>query len=405
VKRNYDNLDKFLLSQRKKYKVFSYFFTPKKAVVDFLPFSEIDKIYIAEHHTIESNSKTKSYLPRELNTQQIERETKLFPIELFAFTNVYLTPDSSFVITKNSEKIFYEKFHEDEKEIYKYNNSKIIFNTNRLAKIRNYKKQNFYKDETVIFLGGIFTSNYYHFLLEVISKTEFLCNIPNHKNLKIVLDESIKNNSNLKTIAEIFLKEYDILYLDNASYYEFKKIWYITAPCTTVPNIEDGEKYEADYIKIRESTVKYLRETILKNYDPNKVNITKEDKVYIARKSKFRKLNEEDLLPIVEKYGFSPIYFEDLNIHEQIYIFQHAKYIIGASGAAFTNIIFSHKDIKGLILLGSVWGDFSAFSTLAHFVGFDLFQYRFKNQVPHFHADYKINPISFEEQLKLLLLQ
>ena len=108
---------------------------------------------------------------------------------------------------------------------------------------------------------------------------------------------------------------------------------------------------------------------------------------------------------VAKKFGFAPVYFEDLNIHEQIFLLQNANYVIGSSGAAFTNIIFAKEGSKGLIWLGSVWGEFSSFSTLAKIVGFNLYHYRFQSKTSDFHEDYEIDIKVFETQLKKLLEQ
>lgn len=75
-------------------------------------------------------------------------------------------------------------------------------------------------------------------------------------------------------------------------------------------------------------------------YDPGFTLNT--DKIYISRKhAKHRKvINEEDLLPILEKNGFRVSYFETLGFKEQINICARAKYVVGVHGAGLTNLMF-----------------------------------------------------------------
>src|SRR5690606_38781135 len=139
-------------------------------------------------------------------------------------------------------------------------------------------------------------------------------------------------------------------------------------------------------------------------YKITEVSIIPVTKIFLARRSQFRKYNETELLDIAAAYGFQAVYLEDLNIHEQIFLMQHAEYVIGPSGAAWTNIIFAQPGkTKGLVWLGNVWKDFSAFSTLADFVDFDMYHYRFDYNDATFHSDYELPTSEFKDHLIKLL--
>ena len=66
------------------------------------------------------------------------------------------------------------------------------------------------------------------------------------------------------------------------------------------------------------------------------------ERLYISRaKAKYRKvLNEEEIYPVLEKYGFEVIYFEDYTLSDQISICQQAKVLMGLHGAGLTNMVF-----------------------------------------------------------------
>jgi hypothetical protein len=66
------------------------------------------------------------------------------------------------------------------------------------------------------------------------------------------------------------------------------------------------------------------------------------ERLYVSRaKARYRKvLNEEELLPVLKKYGFQIIYFEDYSLSDQISICQHTKVLMGLHGAGLTNMVF-----------------------------------------------------------------
>ena len=75
-------------------------------------------------------------------------------------------------------------------------------------------------------------------------------------------------------------------------------------------------------------------------------------KIYVSRRNKkVRKvINEKELIYVLEKLGFSTIYFEDYPIIEQIKIASESSQIIGIHGAGLQNINFCKKGTKILEL-------------------------------------------------------
>jgi capsular polysaccharide biosynthesis protein len=65
-------------------------------------------------------------------------------------------------------------------------------------------------------------------------------------------------------------------------------------------------------------------------------------RLFISRsKVKYRNIvNEEELAPLLDSYGFQKIFPEDLTVKKQAELFGKASIILGAHGSAFTNMIF-----------------------------------------------------------------
>jgi capsular polysaccharide biosynthesis protein len=57
-------------------------------------------------------------------------------------------------------------------------------------------------------------------------------------------------------------------------------------------------------------------------------------------------INDDEVKDYLIKKGFSIYKVGTLNFFEQIYLFNNAKIIIGAHGAAFANLVFCNKDTK-----------------------------------------------------------
>lgn len=397
-----ENLEEQLKALRKKYYIKSFFRKAKRLVTDFLPLDSIPSEYCTERIKISEKQEAEIFLPKTFYAPQISVKTPKNAVEIFALQNVLCIPNSTYFLNLKKDKIFYEKWHDDDRITYVYNTTNLIQHSMTLAKVKNYK--NVYYDDEAIFLGGTFTFNYYHFLVDILSKVEFFKYIPDAKNKLIIIDEEVQKVDNLKDLLMFFLKDYKIVFLsNNKNYYQFKKLWHISSVNYAIPNIMPGEKYEAGFAKLSESSLQYLRKTAFDNLDLSKVRIEPIKKVFISRRSQYRKYNDQEIFETAKKYGFEEVFFEDLNIHEQIYLVNKADYIIGPTGAAWTNILFTNPGAKGLIWLSSVWGDFAIFSTLAKEIGLDLYFYIYPQTSKDFHEDYKLDPEIFSNELKQML--
>lgn len=76
-------------------------------------------------------------------------------------------------------------------------------------------------------------------------------------------------------------------------------------------------------------------------------------RIYVTRrKAKYRKIaNEQEVVALLEKYGFSVIDFDDMTFWEQVAQMQAARYIIAIHGAGMANIVFANPKTKILELL------------------------------------------------------
>jgi capsular polysaccharide biosynthesis protein len=310
--------------------------------------------------------------------------------------------NSNAIYSKKNNTVYYENWNDqNETQICDYS-SKEIVNHNENKAIIKYKIST-ERLNKAIFLGCTFPSSYYHFLVELISRTAYLSQIPNSKNLPIIISNSILQYDSLTTISSIFLKDYKVIYLNNEYSYEVDDLWYITSPNSLVPNIKKGGKFEAKHSKIRPESILYLRHKCFEflNFEP--VKITTHSKIFIKRKANARTYNQDEIENSAKKYGFQSVYFEDLTFSEQLKTINNADYIIGATGAAWTNLIFAKNGGKGLIWAESNWENLSMFSTIASIVNFDLNYMIFNSKTNDYHENYILELDVFENNLKKLL--
>jgi hypothetical protein len=99
--------------------------------------------------------------------------------------------------------------------------------------------------------------------------------------------------------------------------------------------------------------VRWLRERALQHLPAKSYEFKK--RVFLSRQHTNcrRIVNFEELKPILEKYDFQIVDADDLNIAEQVQLFNDVEVLFTVHGAGLTNIIFSQK-LKILELIGNV---------------------------------------------------
>ncbi len=83
-----------------------------------------------------------------------------------------------------------------------------------------------------------------------------------------------------------------------------------------------------------------LRKRFLSRIDDSQKTMSR--RIYVSRKAaRFRRvLNEDEIVELLEQYGFISVMLENLTFTEQVNIFRHADIVVGASGGGLANLVF-----------------------------------------------------------------
>ena len=130
-------------------------------------------------------------------------------------------------------------------------------------------------------------------------------------------------------------------------------------------NIKAGGFLQVQDNLIAESAIRNIRQHA-EQYIKRQSN----RKIFISRKSTTfkRVLNEEEILPLFRQAKYEIVYAEELSWIEQIEVFSSAKCIVGASGAALTNLLYCNPGtVLGCILPEKY--NFYIYSTIHHMIG------------------------------------
>lgn len=204
-----------------------------------------------------------------------------------------------------------------------------LFNKSVISKISNKT----YHNENVAVLSARWSNCYYHWVLEVLPKL-LLLEKSGIKIQKYVINNLIhKFQHEYLKLLDIPMSKVEII--NNKTLIHAKNLIVPSFPGTS----GNPPLWACDFLK--EKLTKYIDKS--KTY-PEKIFISREK----ARERRI--VNTDAIIKILEEKGFTKIILEELDLKEQISIFNNAKVIISPHGAGLANLVFSNPEIKLLEL-------------------------------------------------------
>ena len=182
-------------------------------------------------------------------------------------------------------------------------------------------------------------NNFFHWIFDILPKIK-LCS--EHYLLKEIDFYYVPNLQNFQkqTLSILNIKEDKILNSNLYRHIQASELIVVDHPWYHKGIIIDQNKFLPSWI------VHWLRDVYLKyakKFDNN-------EKIYIDRtESRYNHCqiqNDNEIFNFLKEKGFSKCRVGELSFFEQIYLFNNAKIIIGAHGAAFTNLTFCKPNTK-----------------------------------------------------------
>ena len=272
------------------------------------------------------------------------------------------------------------------------------------------KKRNAKKTlDKAILIGGPGSNNWYHFILECLPKLFLINSISKiDPNAYIIAPEICKFNNSFKESLDLFAGKRKIFYLKKEEFILCRKLYTVSDFNITPFNLPNGkwprhEDFLMNIFAIKEFSLQFRKYLKILN---NKTNYPQ--KLFLLRDKKRRTFNQDELFEIAKKYGYVAIYLEKLSLKKQAEMISNATHIIGASGAAWTSLLFANKSLRCLSWLPKEYFEFSTYSTLAELLGHYLLFIEYypaqnlKNSWQVYGESYNVKTIEFEEALQKL---
>lgn len=252
-------------------------------------------------------------------------------------------------------------FH-DYREIYKLGRNKIYLSSMMRLKI----------DKGISFCIN-YNFNYYHFILECLSKFQLLEMSDIDISWPIIIDKTARDIPQFQELLQIFNKtKREFIYVDRLQQVDVDNLFIFTPIHYLPANYLDIYSIRCKDVAFNKNNILFLRKTIMDSIGKGLTEHKGHNKIFISRQNyKRRSYNNDEIQASLENLGYTTVYPEKLTFAEQVKVFYNAECIVAASGAALTNIIFCRPKTKIYVLTG-VYLDLSIFSTIAKYLGLDM---------------------------------
>ncbi|MEO6307307.1 MAG: glycosyltransferase family 61 protein [Nitrospiraceae bacterium] len=338
----------------------------------------MDESTAQEKGLLRRGSEGITYGPHYIGRVQSTERICLPNIHYYVFERARVSVTSSSVIL-NDKQVVIERAIGPDQDKYDFAGGHIIAHGCDTSVVRLRKTEDIKKG---IFLGGNGSWNYYHWIVEILAKLEFLSKLPEHyQKYPLLVSEEIERIPSFRNTLDIFARGHEIIVLSKELQYVVNELIYINSPNNLPFNLFGNQKFKCNYVTIDSLSIDYLRKIALQAAlrTPPLSNYPK--KIFLHRKSGLRNYNQDEVFNYLSEFGFAKVVMEDLSFLEQVRAIHHADYIVGPTGAAWTNLIFCRSGAKGLCWMANEFGDFSAYSSIAGMVGVDLRYLTYKADV------------------------
>lgn len=214
-----------------------------------------------------------------------------------------------------------------------------------------------------IFLTGIYDTNYYHLTFQHLSKFKEILSLD--KSVPLLVNKKVYDVRNYKELISYFnYQNREIVLLEPNISYKVESLYYVPIQMLSVPSYRIGTSVRSSDDQYCYDSLNFIRKQILSYCS---CTTPSPRRIFISRRktTSRRSYNEIECYEVLKKYGFVEVFPENMSIKEQVSLFNNADYIVGATGAAFTNLIYCHENCNVIILMGYK-ADYSIFSSLSH---------------------------------------
>ena len=335
------------------------------------------------------------------NEATFMKEQPLPNLQLYEFENVFIQGNSDVIVDLSNECVISEagyNMNPNEEMV-----DGLLYRTRKnVCLLRNNMKHDKEFIPSGIMISGKFSHNYYHILFENLIRLVYLDRLNLPKNVPIMVDRKSLSYTSIKRIFDILTEDCGrgVVLLDDEKIYHVGKLYAFSRVNKFPSHLLTNDFRTVDYLYYAPALLQ-MREKLLTHMSSKVFP----KRIFISRtNSASRHYNEDEVYNVLRPYGFEMVAPEMFSIEDQMSLFYGAQYIVGGSGAAFSNLLFVNSNTTAIIFTRGTYDkiiELPVFNTIANISGGRVVY--FPNMImnnENVHVNYTIDCVKFTEVIK-----
>lgn len=251
---------------------------------------------------------------------------------------------------------------------------------------------------------GVGAFNWYHWVMEVLPRVSLAERLPvKYDDWPLIVPGFVRETPQFLSSLHKLCNSRQIVFAESGPISVGDLLW-IDSPSISPFNIRNGWPRPEHSYHHEEAIAKLVRS--MRDSQAVRISSTP-SRIFLVRPQDRRSYNQDEVRNLLEEFGFVPISPELMELDAQVTVFGNAELIAGASGAAWTNLLFARPGAKGLIWAPTQYRGFNVFANLAQqsraTLAYHLFPSNIASTGEAYNASYRIDLDSLRRSLDSLL--
>ena len=214
-----------------------------------------------------------------------------------------------------------------------------------------------------VLLGGRCGNNYFHFLIEYVTKGYIIEKIAELQTVPLIVPDDLYSQE--KEILNIVFPDRDLILHRSGTRLDVATL-YVPSVMTFIPDCPRFPFWQVS--AMNHNSLSWLRQKVLSVVNVRAKRLTNR-RVYLARFGGRNIINSDAVSAIFRRNDFEVVDTSRMTFEEQVILFATSSHIAGPVGAAFSNLIFSSNHSKVLGIVSPFAVQMSLFKSLSDFAG------------------------------------